>query len=54
MNTRLQTMLSVVVMGLAGCAKSTPSGRQVAQPALANASSGKPAKPGLLAIAEGP
>src|SRR6202034_4103504 len=32
--TRLQTMVSVVVMGLASCAKSAPSGSQVTQPSF--------------------
>src|SRR3984957_15110480 len=51
MNTRLQATLSVVVMGLAGCAKSAPSGSQVAQPPspAAIAATATPAAPSMVA-----
>src|ERR1700685_1862407 len=51
MNTRLQATLSVVVMGLAGCAQSAPSGTQVAQPPspAAIAATATPAAPSMVA-----
>jgi hypothetical protein len=51
MNTRLQTMLSVVVMGLASCAKSAPSGSQVTQPSSPApiAAAATPAAPSVVA-----
>src|SRR3984957_14425440 len=51
MNTRLQATLSVVVMGLAGCAKSAPSESPFAQPPspAAIAAAATPAAPSMVA-----